>query len=104
MPSSRSSRRSPCSSRAARSSRPRSASGAIVQGYNFLIPAKDVAKFLQGTEVTKPGDSKFNPVWAAGIDLLLAQRYHAAAAKIAEANKLLPNLTDVKRALAEAQE
>jgi S1-C subfamily serine protease len=37
--------------------------GSIVQGFNFLIPAKDVAKFLDGTEVTKPGDSKFNPVW-----------------------------------------
>src|SRR5437870_2950603 len=52
--------------------------GAIVQGFNFLIPAKDVARFLQGTEVTNPGNSKFNPVWAAGIELLLDQRYKAA--------------------------
>ncbi|HYS15809.1 MAG TPA: cyclic nucleotide-binding domain-containing protein [Candidatus Binatia bacterium] len=81
-----------------------SSSGAIVQGYNFLIPGKDVAKFLQGTEVTKPGDSKFNPVWVAGIELLLAQRYKAAAAKLEEANTLVPNLAVVKRALGEAQE
>ena len=78
--------------------------GAIVQGFNFLIPVKDVARFLRGTEVTKPGDSKFNPVWAAGIELLLDQRYKAAVGKISEANKLVPNLPDVKRALAEAQE
>jgi S1-C subfamily serine protease/rhodanese-related sulfurtransferase len=81
-----------------------SASGAIVQGYNFLIPAKDVAKFLQGTEVTQPGESKFNPVWGAGIEAFLGERYSAAVAKIGEANKLLPGLTDVKRLLAEAED
>jgi len=77
--------------------------GAIVQGFNFLIPVKDVARFLQGTGVT-PGDSKFNPVWAAGIELFLDQRYKAAVGKISEANALVPNLPDVKRALAEAQD
>ena len=76
--------------------------GSIVQGFNFLIPAKDVAKFLDGTEVTKPGDSKFNPVWAAGIELFLGGRYKAAVAKLEEANKLVPNLVDVKRTLDEA--
>lgn len=76
--------------------------GSIVQGFNFLIPAKDVAKFLDGTEVTKPGDSKFNPVWAAGIELFLGGRYKAAVAKLEDANKLVPNLVDVKRTLDEA--
>jgi S1-C subfamily serine protease/rhodanese-related sulfurtransferase len=76
--------------------------GAIVQGFNFLIPAKDVAKFLEGTGV-KPGESAFNPVWQAGVEALLAERYRSAASKIAEANKLLPGLSDVKRALAEAE-
>jgi len=81
-----------------------SASGAIVQGYNFLIPVKDVAKFLQGTEVTKPGESKFNPLWESGLELLKAERYRMAAAKISEANALVPNLPDVKRALADAED
>jgi rhodanese-related sulfurtransferase len=76
--------------------------GAIVQGFNFLIPARDVGTFLKGTEV-QPGESKFNSVWAAGIELLLADRYKAAAARIAEANALQPNLSDVKRLLAEAE-
>jgi S1-C subfamily serine protease/rhodanese-related sulfurtransferase len=80
-----------------------SQAGAIVQGFNFLIPARDVRTFLQGTEV-RPGESRFNPVWAAGIELLLGQRYRAAAAKLGEANALLPNLVDVRRALAEAEE
>src|SRR5262245_30494979 len=81
-----------------------SASGANVQGFNFLIPARDVGKFLRGTEATKPGESKFNPIWAAGVELLLAQRYKAALAKLTEANELVPNLTDVKHSIALAQE
>jgi rhodanese-related sulfurtransferase len=76
--------------------------GAIVQGFNFLIPARDVRTFLQSTEV-RPGESKFNPVWAAGVELLRDERYKAAAAKLAEANALLPNLANVRRALAEAE-
>jgi S1-C subfamily serine protease/rhodanese-related sulfurtransferase len=81
-----------------------SASGANVQGFNFLIPARDVGKFLQGTEVKKPGDSKFNPIWAEGVELLLAQRYKAALVKLSEANALVPNLTDVKHSLEQARE
>jgi S1-C subfamily serine protease/rhodanese-related sulfurtransferase len=77
--------------------------GAIVQGFNFLIPAGDVAKFLQGSEVTRPGDSRFNPAWAAGIDLFFDQRYKASLAKFAEANKLVPGLADVKRMMIEAE-
>ena len=76
--------------------------GSIVQGFNFLIPARDIKKFLEGTEV-KAGESRFNPVWAAGVSDLLNERYRSAAAKFAEANKLLPDLVDVKRALAEAE-
>ncbi len=76
--------------------------GAIVQGFNFLIPARDVRTFLQGTGV-RAGESTFNPVWAAGVELLRDERYKAAVAKLHEANALLPNLPDVKRALADAE-
>jgi CRP/FNR family cyclic AMP-dependent transcriptional regulator len=81
-----------------------SSGGAIVQGFNFLIPARDVAKFLQGTEVTKPGESTFNPIWAAGLEALFSQRYSAARSKFVEVNRLLPNLPDVKRAMGEAED
>src|SRR5207247_7360978 len=40
----------------------------LVQGFNFLIPAHDISEFLQGTEVTGPGDSRFNLIWAAGLE------------------------------------
>ena len=77
--------------------------GSIVQGFNFLIPTRDIKKFVQGTEATKPGESRFNAVWAAGIRDLLDERYRSAAARFAEADALLPNLVDVKRARAEAE-
>ncbi|HTO10344.1 MAG TPA: cyclic nucleotide-binding domain-containing protein [Candidatus Binatia bacterium] len=75
--------------------------GAQVQGFNFLIPARDVKTFLQGTGV-KAGESTFNPVWRAGVELFLADRFKAALAKFDEANALLPNLADVKRMRADA--
>lgn len=76
--------------------------GALVQGFNFLIPARDVKKFLADTPV-KVGDSRFNEVWLAGLDALFGERYATAAARFADANRLLPGLTDVKRALTEAE-
>ena len=81
-----------------------SSSGSQIQGFNFLIPAKDVLKFLRGTDVTKPGESTFNPIWASGVEALFAQRFSTAVGKFAEVNRLIPNLSDVKRALKEAEE
>jgi|GEM_PF-476562 len=77
------------------------AGGSIVQGFNFLIPARDVLKFLAGTEV-RPGESEFTSAWVAGLDALFAERYKVAVQRLGQANAMLPNLTDVKRALADA--
>ena len=79
-----------------------SSTGAVVQGFNFLIPARDVRAFLNGTEVTRPGESEFNTAWHAGLDALFKERYPAALAKLTEADKLQPGLADVRGALAEA--
>jgi rhodanese-related sulfurtransferase len=76
--------------------------GAIVQGFNFLIPARDVIKFLEGTEVRR-GESRFTPVWVAGLEAMFAGRHSAALARFEEANRLLPNLSDVKKEIAEAE-
>lgn len=78
------------------------AGGAIVQGFNFLIPVKDVRTFLEGTPV-RAGQSDFNPVLAAGLAALFSDRYGTAVTRLREANALLPDLPDVKRALAEAE-
>jgi rhodanese-related sulfurtransferase len=78
------------------------ATGTIVQGFNFVIPARDVRKFLEGTPV-RPGESQFNVAWTAGLDALFAGRYSTAVARLTEASKMQPGLTDVKNALAEAE-
>src|SRR5438034_11356249 len=77
-------------------------SGTILQGFNFVIPARDVKKFLDGTPV-RPGESRFNMAWMAGLDALFADRYATAVARLREANEMQPDLTDVKHALAEAE-
>ncbi len=76
--------------------------GSIVQGFNFLIPARDVRKFVEGTGVAPGRDSAFNTVWTAGLTAYFSENYPLAAAKLTEANKILPNLPDVKRTLADA--
>jgi rhodanese-related sulfurtransferase len=73
-----------------------------VQGFNFIIPARDVRKFLEGTPV-RPGESRFNVAWMAGLDALFADRYSTAVARLREANQMQPDLTDVKQVLAEAE-
>jgi S1-C subfamily serine protease/rhodanese-related sulfurtransferase len=75
---------------------------ATIQGFNFLIPAKDVRAFLAGTDA-KPGESRFNPVWAAGVGALFGERYSVALAKFREADGLLPGLVVVKRSMKEAE-
>lgn len=80
-----------------------SPTGSEIQGFNFLIPAKDVRGFLKGTDV-RPGESQFNPGWAAGVSALLDGRYATALARFREVDRLLPNLADVKRAMAEAED
>jgi S1-C subfamily serine protease/rhodanese-related sulfurtransferase len=80
-----------------------SSSGSAVQGFNFLIPIRDVRAFLSGTEVSRPGESAFNTAWHAGLDALFKGRYSAALAKFTEADMLQPGLADVQHARAEAE-
>ena len=77
--------------------------GALVQGFNFLITARDVREFLAATDV-RPGESRFSEVWTAGLSALFSERYAGAVQRLNEANQLQPNLVDVKRALAEAEQ
>ena len=80
------------------------AEGAIVQGFNFVIPSAAVTDFVRGTPVKINGASKFNDVWYAGLTAFYAEDYPAALRRFEEADKLHPNLPDVRRKLAEARE
>ena len=79
-----------------------SGDGSAVQGFSFLVPAFDVRQFLAGTEVASPTAGPFDAAWRGGVHDLFARRYPRALKHLEEAERLLPGLPDVKRALAEA--
>ena len=80
------------------------ADGNIVQGFNFVIPSVAVADFVSGTPVKANGSSKFNDVWFAGLTAFYGEDYNGALRRFEEADKLHPNLPDVRRKLTEARE
>lgn len=78
--------------------------GGTVQGFNFIIPVQAVREFLAGTEVPLKEPSKFNTAWHAALADFFDGSYSRAARHFAEANRLLPELPDVKRMEAENAE
>jgi S1-C subfamily serine protease len=80
------------------------AEGAIVQGFNFIIPSAAVRDFVAGTPVQPTGRSAFNDAWFAGLREFFTEDWPGAARQFGQAEKLLPGLPDVKRMLAEAQD
>jgi serine protease Do len=73
----------------------------IVQGFNFVIPAAAVARFLDGTPVPRGERSRFNAAWHAALRDYFAGNYRRAHGALAEANRLLPELPDVRRVMVE---
>ena len=80
------------------------AEGSIVQGFNFVIPSQAVRDFVKDTEARVNGKSKFDTVWYAGLRAFFGEDWKGAVRSFQEADQILPNLPDVKRQLAEAQE
>jgi rhodanese-related sulfurtransferase len=78
--------------------------GALVQGFNFVIPAQAVRDFVKGTDVRLDGASKFNEEWYAGLRAFSAEDYKSAVRHFEKADGLVPNLPDIKRRLTEARE
>lgn len=75
--------------------------GGIVQGFNFVIPAAAVRDFLKSTEVSVAEPSKFNAAWHAALREFFAGHYSRAEKHFTEANRLVPELPDVRRMAAE---
>jgi S1-C subfamily serine protease len=70
---------------------------APVQGFNFIIPSAVVSKFLEGTPVSRRNAGRFNAAWHAGLRHYFLGNYRRARPNLAEANRLLPELPDVRR-------
>jgi S1-C subfamily serine protease len=78
--------------------------GEFVQGFNFVIPSAAVKEFLADTGVTMGQPSRFNAAWHAGLAAYFDGRHDRAASLFAEANRLLPELPDVRRLTADNAE
>ena len=78
--------------------------GSLVQGFNFIIPSQAVREFLQGTSVDLDGRSPFNDVWWSGLRDFFTDAWKRALERFEQADKLVPNLPDVKRVMTEARE
>jgi hypothetical protein len=75
--------------------------GTLVQGFNFIIPSAAVAKFLEGTPVPRDEASRFNAAWYPGLHYYFVANHRRARGHLAEANRLLPELPDVRRVIAD---
>ena len=78
--------------------------GALVQGFNFVIPADAVREFLKGTPVDSNDKSPFNERWFGGLRRFFDEDWKGAAAAFREADRLQPEFPDVRRMLAEAED
>jgi S1-C subfamily serine protease/rhodanese-related sulfurtransferase len=78
--------------------------GALVQGFNFIIPADAVREFVKDTEVSLSGTSKFTEAWNQGLRDFFTENDHGAVRAFEQADQLVPGLPDVKRLLVEARE
>src|SRR5688572_3639787 len=78
--------------------------GTVVQGFNFVLPAAAVLEFLKGTGVALDEQSKFNAAWHAALSDHFGGHYSRAARHLQEANRLVPELPDVRRLTADNEE
>lgn len=76
----------------------------IVQGFNFVIPSAAVAKFLEDAPVPRGERSRFNAAWYAALRDYFSGNARRARAELMEANRLVPELPDVRRMTLETEE
>jgi hypothetical protein len=79
-------------------------SGAVVQGFNFVIPVEAVRAFLDGSGVRLDEPSRFNTAWHAALRSFFSGAYPEAAGPLEEVQRLFPGLPDVTRVAAETRE
>jgi len=73
----------------------------VVQGFNYVIPSAAIREFLADTDVAIGEPGRFDVAWRAGLATYFGGDYAAAARRLREADRLLPNLPDVRRVMAD---
>jgi hypothetical protein len=71
-----------------------------VQGFNFLIPIDTIHAMAARLGVTPSSDSPFMREWDRAVEAFIAGRYREAIAHSEAADKIVPGLIDVRRAIA----
>jgi len=70
-----------------------------IQGFNFLIPIDSIHALAKQVGVTPSTDSPFTRAWDRAIEAFVEGRYAEAVAHAEEADKIVPGLIDVRRAI-----
>jgi S1-C subfamily serine protease len=75
-----------------------------IQGFNFLIPIDSIHALAKQVGLTPSTDSPFTRAWDQAIDAAIEGRYAEAVAHAEEADKIVPGLIDVRRAIVRIRE
>ncbi|MEI8189747.1 MAG: trypsin-like peptidase domain-containing protein [candidate division NC10 bacterium] len=70
-----------------------------IQGFNFLIPVDSIHALAKQVGMTPSTDSPFTRAWDQAIDAFIEGRYAEALAHAEQADKIVPGLIDVRRAI-----
>ena len=76
----------------------------VVQGFNFIIPTNAVRDFVAGTGVALSESGGFNRAWGSAVGAFFAGDYVTAKRHLADAERLLPDVPDVRRLAVETEE
>jgi hypothetical protein len=71
-----------------------------IQGFNFLIPVDSIHALAKQVGLTPSTDSPFTREWDQAVDAFIDGRLRDALAHAEAADKLVPGLIDVRRAIA----
>ncbi len=70
-----------------------------IQGFNFLIPIDTIHAMAKQLGVTPSTDSPLTREWDEAIPAFIEGKYDEALAHAEAADRLVPGLTDVRRAI-----
>ena len=73
-----------------------------IQGFNFLIPIDSIHALAKQVGVTPSTDSPFTREWDQAVEAFIEGRLREAIAHAEAADKLVPGLIDVRRAIVRA--
>lgn len=76
----------------------------VVQGFNFIIPTNAVREYIAGTGVPSGEVGGFSRAWGAALRAFFTGSYAEARRQLAEADRLMPGLPDVKRLIVDTDE